>query len=182
MRERELAALREHDVEIELLRHLLVKLHAFLVEGDALRRDVVRANGGGVASGIAAGKVAFLQDSDIPDAVVFGEVMRASEAMSAAADDHDVIGGSQLRCLRNVATHRVSPAETIFQQSERHVSGSRGQWLIEQRRQLGEATAGRGETEYALLQRGSAAVAQYRCGEFDIFADDIRTGERRLRA
>jgi len=46
------------------------KYEDFLVEGDALRRDVVRANGGGVASGIAAGKVALLQDSDIPDAVI----------------------------------------------------------------------------------------------------------------
>ena len=91
VREREVAVLREHHVEVEVGGELLVELDALLVERGALRRAVVRADDRRVAAGGARADVALLEDRDVGDAVVDREVVRGREAVRAAADDDDVV-------------------------------------------------------------------------------------------
>ncbi len=91
VRQREVAVLREHHVEVEVGRELLVELDALLVERGTLRGAVVRADDRRVAAGGARADVALLEDRDVGDAVVDREVVRRREAVRAAADDDDVV-------------------------------------------------------------------------------------------
>ena len=91
VREREVPVLREHEVEVQILRELLVELDALLVEGRALGRPVVGADDRRVAAGGTRADVALLEDRDVVDAVMRGEVVRRRETVRAAADDDDVV-------------------------------------------------------------------------------------------
>ena len=87
-----MAALREQQVEVQLLRQALVQLHARVVEARALGRLVVRAQDRRVAPRRARPDVARLEDRDVADPVLLLQVVRGREAVRAAADDHDVVG------------------------------------------------------------------------------------------
>ena len=91
VREREVPVLREHEVEVELGRELLVELDALLVERRALGSAVVRADDRRVPAGRARADVALLEDRDVRDPVVLREVVGGREAVRAAADDDDVV-------------------------------------------------------------------------------------------
>ena len=60
MRDRHHAALRQHDVVVELAAQPLVEFQREIVERDALGIEIVGADGGGVAAGIAAAEPALL--------------------------------------------------------------------------------------------------------------------------
>ena len=92
MREREVPALRIHDVHVEVVGEVFPERQRFVVEPHALRRQVVGADDGGVAAGVAAAEIALLEDRDIGDAVIAGEVVGGRHPVSAAADDHHVVG------------------------------------------------------------------------------------------
>jgi hypothetical protein len=96
VREREMPVLREHEVEVELVREPLVQPHAFPVEGRALGRPVVRADDRRVAPGRPRADVRLLEDADVADTVALREVVRGRQPMRAAADDHDVVAALQL--------------------------------------------------------------------------------------
>ena len=87
------AALGQHDVVVEILRQSLEKLQRFLVEEGAFVPEIVRAADGGVAARIAATEPALFQHGDVANAVLLGEIVGGSEAVTAAADDYDVVGG-----------------------------------------------------------------------------------------
>ena len=89
--EGELPPLGVHDVEIEFVGQLLVQLHRRAVKGHPFRRQVVGADNCGIARGVAAPQVGFLQHRDIGDAVVFGQVIGGGHTVPAAANDHNVI-------------------------------------------------------------------------------------------
>ena len=96
VREREVAALREEQVEVQLLRQALVELDARVVEARALGRLVVRAQDRRVAPGRARADVALLEDRDVGDPAL-AQVVGGGQAVRAAADDDDVVGALERR-------------------------------------------------------------------------------------
>ena len=94
--EPERTALREHDVVVERPGQPNVELDRKIVEGNAYVADVIGPDGHGIATRIAASEPAFLQHRDVGHAVVLGEVMGGTEAMSATANDNDVVLGPRL--------------------------------------------------------------------------------------
>ncbi len=93
VREVEHAALAQHDVEVQLLRQRLEELQRVLINRGAFIPQVVRAHDRGVAPGVAAAEPTTLEHRDLADAVLLRQVIGGGEAMAAAADDHDVVGG-----------------------------------------------------------------------------------------
>src|SRR5699024_3754516 len=91
-RQRQVAALREHDVVVQLGGQVLVQLYRAVVEGDALGGEVVGPGDGGAPPGSAAAEVALVQHGDVGDAVPGGQVVGGGQAVDAAADDDDVVG------------------------------------------------------------------------------------------
>ena len=85
------AARGEHDVEVQLLRQVLVERASELVDGDRRVLEVVGADDRGVAPGVAAAEPALLDHRDVGQLVVLGEVVGGGEAMAAGADDDRVI-------------------------------------------------------------------------------------------
>jgi hypothetical protein len=108
--ERQVALLGEEQVEVELRREALVELDALLVELGALRRAVVGADDGRVTPGRARADVVLLEDGDVRDPVVLGQVVRRREAVRAAADDDDVVAVLELR-LRS--PHAPDPEDVL---------------------------------------------------------------------
>ncbi len=90
-------ALGEHDVVVQLLGQAFPQLYGVVVETGAFIEQVVGADDGGVAAGVAAAQPALFQDGDVAHAVLLGEVVGRAQAMAAAADDHRVIGRLGLR-------------------------------------------------------------------------------------
>ncbi len=93
MRQRDHAALTEHDVEVQLSRQTFEQVHREVIESRTLRKQVVGANHRGIASRIAAAQPTLFYDGDVADAVVLCKVVCRCQAMAAAADDNDVITG-----------------------------------------------------------------------------------------
>jgi hypothetical protein len=91
MRQRQVAMLGEHHVEIEVAGELFVELHALLVERDALGGSIVGPDDRRVASAGAAAKVALVQHRHIGDAVVFRQVVGGREPVNAGADNGDLV-------------------------------------------------------------------------------------------
>jgi hypothetical protein len=91
VREHQNSARREHDVVIEGLREALPHPERVVVEGGALREQVVGADDGGIAAGVAAADPALFEYRDAPHAMLAGEVISRSQPMAAAADDQRVV-------------------------------------------------------------------------------------------
>ena len=102
VREHHHPARRVHHVVIQDLGKVPPHLHGMIVEGRALVEEIVRADDGGVAAGVAAADPALFEHGDVGHPVLLGEVIGGPQAMSAAADDHGVIArlGSGLAPLR----------------------------------------------------------------------------------
>ncbi len=96
VREVEDAALAEQEVVVQLLRQALPQLQGVLVDRRALVPQVVGADDRGVAGHVAAGQPALLQDGDVGDAVVLGEVVGGGQTVTAGADDEHVVGALRL--------------------------------------------------------------------------------------
>ena len=102
VREREVAVRRDQQVEVELLRELLVDLEALAVERDALGRLVVGAQDRRVAARAAGADVVHLEHGDVRDAAL-RQLVGGREAVRAAADDDDVVGGRRGRARARTA-------------------------------------------------------------------------------
>src|ERR1700733_4535392 len=90
------AARREHDVVIENLRKMFPQFNGMVVERGAFLEQVVRAEDGGVAPGVAAADPTFLEHRDIREAVLLREIVRGSQAVAAAADDDRIVARLRL--------------------------------------------------------------------------------------
>ena len=90
------APLAELDVDAEVRLQPLPELQGVLVDGGALVPEIVRADDRGVPGHVAPAEPSLLEDGDVRDPVVPGEVVRGREAVAAPADDDDVVGGSRL--------------------------------------------------------------------------------------
>ena len=111
------ATRRVHDVVIELVRERLPELYRQLVDRLRLFPEIVRPDDRRVATGVAATEPALLDDHNIPEPVLLGEIVGRAEPMPAATDDHRVVGclGLGRTPLRRPA--RV-PAKRLARQRE----------------------------------------------------------------
>ena len=91
------AALADHGVEINVLFQPLPQLQRMLVKGHVARFTVIGADDGGVAPDIARADPTFFNDSNIGQAVVFGQIIGRGEPMTAATHNNGVIFGLWLR-------------------------------------------------------------------------------------
>ncbi len=96
MRQHHYAALREHDIIIEILAQLLPELHRMFIKMRALVIKIVGANNGRVAPGIATAEPSLFDNRDIGDAVFLGQIIGSAKAMPARTDDDDIIFGPGL--------------------------------------------------------------------------------------
>ena len=86
-------ALAELEIRAEVLLEALPELQRVLVDGGRLVEQVVRADDRGVAGHVAAAEPSALEDRDVGDAVVLGQVVGGGQAVATAADDHDLVCG-----------------------------------------------------------------------------------------
>ena len=93
MRQHHHAALGIHGVVIQLLAQPIPQLDRVIVQMRAFVIEIVGADDGGVAPGIAAADPAFLQDRDVGDPVFFRQIIGRAQPMPAAAYDDRVISG-----------------------------------------------------------------------------------------
>jgi len=93
MEQVENAALAHHRVVVQLLLQPFPELHRPFVERLIARQQIVGADDGGVAPGIAGADHALFQHRHIAEAVHLGEVIGGGQPMPAAADDDHVISG-----------------------------------------------------------------------------------------
>jgi hypothetical protein len=91
------AARRIHHVVIEVLRQPVPQLQRVVIEPRTFVIEIVGADDGGVAAGVAAAEPALLDHCDIGDAVLLGQVIGGPQAVSAGADDDDIIVLARLR-------------------------------------------------------------------------------------
>ena len=96
VRQGEMAALREHHVEVEVGSEPAVELDRAVVEPDPLWRQVVRAENRRVAARAARSQVALVQHGDVGYPVIGGQVIGGSQPVHAAADDDHVVGALQV--------------------------------------------------------------------------------------
>ena len=120
MGEREMAAHRIEDVVVELLAQPLIEAHGFIVEAHALGRQIVGTDDRRVARRVSAGEIALVEDGDVGDAPVLGEIIGRGEAMTAGAHDHHVVSGLQILRLGKVAPRGILRAQPVFQKPEWH--------------------------------------------------------------
>ena len=90
-----MAALRIHEVDVERRGQIFPKPHRFTIKRDPLWSDVIRTNDCGIAGRVAATDIALFQHGYICNRVLFGQIVRACQAVAAAADDHDIVVGSK---------------------------------------------------------------------------------------
>ena len=102
--------LREEDVVVELFFPALPELERMLVHSCALVPEVVRTNDRRIAHGVAVADPAALDDRDVRQAMILGEVVRGREAMQTAADDDGVIRRLRL----GVPPEKRSIVECVF--------------------------------------------------------------------
>jgi hypothetical protein len=114
------AALREHHVEVEVLAQPLPQLHRMLVEVGVGRQQVVGAHDGGVAPGIAAADPTLLQHGDVAQAVQLGEIIGSGKPMTAAADDHHVVGRLRFGIAPSPLPSAM-PAQRLAQEAESRI-------------------------------------------------------------
>src|SRR5258708_28628368 len=67
------------------------------VEGGPLVEQIIGADDGRVASGVAAADPAFFQHSDVPESVLLRQVKGRPQSVAAAADDDGVVSLLGLR-------------------------------------------------------------------------------------
>ena len=81
--QREMAARRVEQVQVEVLRQVLPQPHALVVELHAFGRQIVGADDGRIAAGIAAADVALLEHRDVGDAVIAGQIVGGRQSVTA---------------------------------------------------------------------------------------------------
>ena len=86
-----MTALAQHDVEVELNRHLLIQLQTFIVKAHPGRREIVTADDGGVTAASPRPNIMLLHHSHIGDPILLRQIVGAGQPMPAAADDDDIV-------------------------------------------------------------------------------------------
>jgi hypothetical protein len=151
------AALADHRVVIEILLQSFPQLHREFVKRDVAGQQIVGADDRGVAADIAAADPCLFKHRDVGDAVLPGEIIGGRKAMTAAADNHDVIfvagfGVAPLRLPALVA------GECVDQQGcQRIAHGATG------RAGFGRRLSRGNEIGYTLLATSNVLIATSPC-------------------
>jgi hypothetical protein len=82
----------------------VVKLHAF-------GREVIRADDGGVARGVAAAEITLFEHCDIANAMVARQVIRRGKPVASTADDDDFVAILEARRIPEHARFRVRTSQ-----------------------------------------------------------------------
>ena len=88
----DLAAVRDHAVEIQLVGQAFPELQGMLEKLGVAVDHIVGADERGVAPDIAGADIGPLEHRHIPHPVVLGQVIGGGQAMPAAADDDGIVG------------------------------------------------------------------------------------------
>ena len=110
MSESHVAALFEHDIEVEGGGEVLVELHRPVVEPGSLGRQVVGANDGRISTGTAATDVTLLEHGDVGDSVIACQVIGRGQAMDPTADDDHVVRRLQVVVVPDLGPGLASQA------------------------------------------------------------------------
>ena len=116
------AALAEHDVVVQIPAQPLPESHRLLVQQRRFGPEIIGADDGGVATGVAPADPAFFEHSDIAHAMVFRQIIRRREAVAAATDDDRVVALFRFRAAPGRAPVPVM-AERVAQQAVCRVLG-----------------------------------------------------------
>src|SRR5258705_11045505 len=82
-------------MQIEPWRESPPQPHALVVELHALGRQIVGADDGRVATGVAATEVTLLEDGDVGDPMVARQIVGRRAAVTSGADDDHVVARLQ---------------------------------------------------------------------------------------
>ena len=85
------AALRVHDVVVQVLFQAFPQLQRMRVKFRVAGQHVIGPDDGGIAPDIATAKIAFFENGNIAQPMHLGQVMRRCQTMATAANQHDVI-------------------------------------------------------------------------------------------
>ena len=118
MAEIENTSLGEHDVEVQLLAQPFPQFEGVLVQMSRFIPEVVGANDGGIASGVAATYPTFFEHGDIGYAVFFGQIVGGRNLTATATDDDGFVAPvgrriSQADCQFGGSSGRFSTREKI---------------------------------------------------------------------
>jgi len=102
---------RIEQIQIEIDGEILPQAHALVVEFHPLGSEIVRANDGGVAAGIAAAEIAFVEHRHVADTVIAGQVIGRRQTVAARPDDDHVVTRFQRVVVREHAGLRVLARE-----------------------------------------------------------------------
>ena len=90
------AARAEHDVEVQLLAKIFVKPPRQFIDRRRRLAQIIRADDRRVPARVSTAEPALFDHRHVADPVVLGEVIGGGEAVSARADDDDVVFGLRL--------------------------------------------------------------------------------------
>lgn len=90
------AAPRIHDVVVQFLAEIFPEIDGVIVKTGAFVIEIVGADDRRVAAGIAATEPALVDDRNIGDAVLAGQIIGRPKTMAAGTDDDYVIFGLRL--------------------------------------------------------------------------------------
>src|ERR1017187_1431924 len=85
------SALTDHCVVVEILLEALPELHRPFVKGVIAGEKIIRSDDRSIATSIARTDPAFLQYSDVRNAMYLREVMGCCKPVPAAPDDNDIV-------------------------------------------------------------------------------------------
>ena len=115
-----MAKLREHDIEVQLGGELLVQLHRAIVKAYSLGRQIVGTNDRRIPARISTAQVTAVQDRDVRNAVVPGEIVSGGKSMHSRSDDYDVIG--RLEIVRPPDSRPVLAGQSMTQKTPRRIT------------------------------------------------------------
>src|ERR1039458_4389085 len=92
MCQRQMSALAEQHVPSQLLRHLFIKLHRCVIEGNAFRSAIVGSQDSRVATAVAAAEIAFVEQGDFLHSMTLAQIVGSSKSVNSSADDDNIIG------------------------------------------------------------------------------------------
>ncbi len=96
VREHQNAALRIHDVVVQLLAQAIPQIKRVVIKLGTFVIEVVRPNNRRVTAGVPTAKPALVDHGNIGDAVFLGQIISRTKTMTTRADDDDIVFGLRL--------------------------------------------------------------------------------------
>ena len=91
LRQHQKPARAEHDVVVQILAQVFVKLQRLVIDRGRRVLQIVRPDDRGVAPGVATAQPTLFDDRHVLDAVVLAQIIGCGQTMTARANDDDII-------------------------------------------------------------------------------------------